>query len=202
MSWRSWWSLHFLACFSTNPLDAETDFENLMSRRRPGRDLLDRLSEGQGVTGSKRSSNPRQFAKAYAALKVHRLKMRCPVSRLWQRQLQETLWAGRAFFSRCTRLCVFADATRFSGLDRLLVAIAGKADSGEVKAMWTTPMALIPCQGEPWFRAGVPSALISGRTVFPCVSEIGFSVMGKISQRFPRAVRKSSPVAFMYCFRM
>lgn len=189
-------------CFSTNPLDAETDFENLMSRRRPERDLLDRLSEGQGVTGSQRSSNPHQFAKAYAALKVHRLKMRCSVSRLWQRQLQEMLWAGKAFFSRCTRLCVSADASRFSGLDRLLVAIAGKADSGEVKAMWTTPMALIPCQGGPWFRAGVPPAFISGRTVFPSVSKTGFGGKRKISQRFSRAVRKSSPGAFTCCFRI
>ena len=136
-------------CFSTNPLDAETDFENLMSRRRPERDLLDRLSEGQGVTGSKPSSNPHQFARAYAALKVYRLNMRCPVSKLWQRQLQEMLWAGKAFFSRCTRLCLSADASRFSGLDRLMIAVAGQAESGEVKAMWTTPMAFIPFWGEP-----------------------------------------------------
>ena len=52
------------------------------------------------------------------------------------------------------------------------------------------------------FSPGVSPALISGRTVFPCVSKIGFCVPREISQRFSRAVRKSSPGTFTYCFRL
>ena len=116
------------------------DFDNLLAKRRPDRELLDRLAEGRGVTGSKPCSNPHQFVKCYAALKPYMQKMKCPVSRLWQRQLNEMLWAGRAFFSGCANLSISADASRFSGLDRLLIAIAGANADGSMRAMWAPPM--------------------------------------------------------------
>jgi hypothetical protein len=84
--------------FSDNPMDVSHDFDNLLARRRPDRELMDRLAEGRGVTGSKTASNPHQFARAFAALRPYMQKLKCPVSRLWQRQLNEMLWAGRVFF--------------------------------------------------------------------------------------------------------
>ena len=129
--------------FTSNPLDFNADAPVFRGRRRDA-EVMRAVTQGEGVTGAKRATNPFAFARNFLSSRGHFGEVEVKVLDVKAQhtvQLSRGLSAQREFLSSCLGFCIAADATRLSGKDRLMLSIVGRSVHrlGETKAMWAPP---------------------------------------------------------------
>ena len=169
---KAWWALRQLLAqlhllfevtfedrgWSKNPLDFDLQGSS-SSRACADPVVLRQVCQGEGIGGSKRSSNRFAFARAYTALRSRRGQPGQPgqgqglgrkgqgqlnVALVHRRELLRMNRASQLYFPMCRALVLSADATRLSGLERLLVCLIGRHKSLAVcKAAWCPPQVYV-----------------------------------------------------------